>query len=121
MRQRDSRFGHADEFHRLLRRDREWQRFRIGKADVFARKDYDASRDETEIFAGMQHFGEPVHRAFFVRCAHAFNERADRVVVRVADTIVNDRFLLNALLGDLKREMNCASISFWRRCENADL
>src|SRR6266513_2860671 len=44
MRQRDSRFGHADEFHRLLRRDREWQRFRIGKADVFARKDYDPSR-----------------------------------------------------------------------------
>ena len=121
MRQRDSRFGHADEFHRLLRRDREWQRFRIGKADVFARKDYDASRDETEIFAGMQHFGEPVHRAFFVRGAHAFNERADRVVVRVAGAIVNDRFLLNAFLGNLKRERNCAVISFWRRCENADL
>ena len=66
MRQRDSRFGQADKFHRLLRRDRERQRLRIGEADVFARKDHDAPRDETEIFAGMQHFREPVHGAFFV-------------------------------------------------------
>src|SRR5437899_1239242 len=35
--------------------------------------------------------------------------------------IVNDRFLLNAFLGNLKRERNCAVISFWRGCENADL
>jgi hypothetical protein len=109
MRQRNSSFGHADKFHRLLRRDRKLQRFRIGEANVFARENDDAPCDETEIFTGMEHFCEPVHRAFFVRSAHAFNERTDRVVVRIASPIINDRFLLNALFGNLKREMNYAA------------
>jgi hypothetical protein len=41
--------------------------------------------------------------------------------VRVAVAIVNHRFLLNAFFGDLKREVDCAVISFWRRSENPDL
>src|SRR5437773_939297 len=44
----------------------------------------------------MQHYCEPVHRSFFVGCAHASNKRTDRVVVRIASSIVNDRYLLNA-------------------------
>src|SRR5262245_13366132 len=106
MRQRNSRFGHADKFDRLLRRDRELQRFWIGEADVFAGKNHNAPRDEPEIFTGMQHFHEPVHRALIVRSAHAFNKRTDRVVMRVARTIVDDRFLLNAFFSYLEREMN---------------
>ena len=101
----NARFGHSDEFHGLLRGDRERQRFRIGQSDIFAREDHDASRDEAKVFAGMQHFCEPVDRAFFVGRAHALNECADRVVVRVADAIVDDRFLLNAFLRDFEIEI----------------
>ena len=91
--ERNARFGHPDKFDRLLRRDRERQRFRISQADVFARENHDPARDETKVFAGMQHFRQPVDRAFFIGGAHAFDEGADRVVVRVALAIVNDRFL----------------------------
>src|SRR5437773_5358634 len=69
VRKRNSRFGQASKFHGLLRCNSEWKRLRIGEADVFARKNDDASRDEAEILAGMEHFGHPVHRSFFVRLA----------------------------------------------------
>ena len=67
----------------------------------------------------MEHFGQPIHCAFFVRSAHALDERADCVVVSVAGAIVDDRFLLNAFLGDCQRELN---ISSWirRRGEHAN-
>ena len=68
----------------------------------------------------MQHFREPIHGAFFIRSAHAFNERADRVVVRVAGAIVHDGFLLNAFLGNSERKMNCAA-RIRRRREHANL
>jgi hypothetical protein len=119
--QRNSSFGHADKFHRLLRRDRKLLRFRIGEANVFACENDDAPCDEPEILASMQHFCEPVHRAFLIGIAHAFNKGTDRVVVRIASPIINDRFLLNAFFGDMKREMNCAIISCWRRSENPNL
>src|SRR5207244_3484503 len=82
------RLRHPDKFHRLLRRDRKRQRFRVSKANVFTCKNHNPPRDETEIFPRVQHFCQPVHRAFFIRSAHAFDERADGVVVRVADAIV---------------------------------
>jgi hypothetical protein len=53
VRKRDARFRHADKFNGLLCRDRELQRFWIGKTDVFAGKNHDAPRDESEVFAGM--------------------------------------------------------------------
>ena len=109
MRQRDSRFGHPDKFDRLLRRDRKLQRFGVSKTDVFTCENHNPPRDETEIFPGVQHFCQPVHRAFFIRSAHAFDERADSVVVRVADAIVYDGFLLDAFLGDCEREVNGGS------------
>ena len=108
MRERNTRFGQPDKFDRLLRGDGEWERFRIGQTNVFAGKNDDAPRDETEIFTGMQHFREPVYRAFFVRSAHAFDKCADCVVVRVAGAIVDHGFLLNAFLGNSEREMNYA-------------
>jgi len=43
VRQRNSSFGHAHKFHRLLRRDRKLQRSRIGEANVFARENDDAT------------------------------------------------------------------------------
>ena len=86
--------------------DRERQCFRISETDIFARENYDAARDETKIFAGVQHFRQPVDRAFFIRSAHAFDERADRVVMRIAFLIINDRLGLNAFLSDREGEMN---------------
>ena len=110
VRKRDACFGHPDEFHSLLRCDCELQRCRISKTDIFAGENNDASRDETEIFAGVKHFCQPVHRAFFIGPPHAFDKRTDRVVVRVARAIVHDRFLLNAFLGNCEGEMNCRPV-----------
>ena len=73
------------------------------RPDVFACENDNPPRDEAKIFAGVQHFREPIHRAVFVRRAHAFDERADRVVVRVARAIIDDRFLLNAFFGNSER------------------
>src|SRR6476619_6675990 len=106
MGQWNARFRHSDKLHRLLRGDCERQRLGISQADIFARKDYDAARDETKIFAGVQHFRQPIDRTFFIRSAHALNEFADRVVMRVTFFVINDRLGLNALLSDLKGEMN---------------
>src|SRR6266480_2165030 len=64
VRKRNSRFGQANKFHGLLRCNSEWQRLRISEADVFARENDNTPRDETKIFAGVQHFSEPIHRAF---------------------------------------------------------
>ena len=118
--ERNARLGHTDEFDGLLRCDRQQQRFRIGQANVLARKDDNASRDETKIFAGVEHFRQPIYGAFFIGSAHALDERADGVVMRVTRAIINDRFLLDAFLGDGEREMdNAARIG--RRGEHADL
>ena len=100
------RFGHSDKLDRVLGRDCQRERFRIGETDVFARENYDSPRDETEILASVQHFREPIHRAFLIRPAHAFDERADRVVVCVAGAIINDCLLLNAFLGNCECEVD---------------
>ena len=78
----------------------------IGKSYIFTGENYDAARDETKIFAGVQHFREPVNRAFLVGRAHALDERADCIVMRVARAVVDNRFLLDALFGDCDREMD---------------
>ena len=119
MRERNACFGQADKFDSLLRRDRQRQRFRIGQTDVFAGKNDNAPRDKAKIFASVQHFGEPVHRASFIRSAHAFDECADRVVVGVTRAIVHNRLLLNALLGNCEREVN-HTIGIRLRCEDAN-
>src|SRR5438046_4006843 len=120
VRKRNSRFGQANKFHGLLRCNSEWQRLRISEADVFARKNDNTPRDETKIFAGVQHFSEPVHRAFFVRRAHAFDKRADRVVVRVTRAIIDDRLLFNAFFSNSHSEMNYL-VRIGLSCEHSDL
>src|SRR2546423_4220771 len=92
----------------MLCRDCEWKRLRVSQPDIFACENYDATRDETKVFTGVQHFRQPIDRASFIRSAHALNECADRVVVRVAFLVINDRFGLNALLSDAQGEMDDA-------------
>ena len=106
MGQRNARFRHSDEFNGMLRGDREGKRLRIGQADIFTCKNDDAARDKTKIFTGVQHFRQPINRAFFVRRAHALNERADGVVMRIAFLVIHHRFALNTFFRDLKREMD---------------
>ena len=112
----NARLRHPDELDGLLCRDGERQRFRIGQADVLACENNDASRDETKIFASMQHFREPIDRALFVGSAHALDKCADRVVVRISDAIVDDRFLLDAFLRNREIEMNDAIPGGTRSC-----
>ena len=50
--------------------------------------------------------------AFLVGGAHAFDEGADRIVMRVAGPVVDNRFLLNAFFGDCDREMDYAIFRF---------
>ena len=117
----NSRFRHSNEFNGLLRRDRERQRLRVGQSYIFAGENHDAARDEAKVFAGVQHFREPVNRAFLVGSAHALDESTDCIVVRVARAVVDNRFLLDALFGDCDREMDHAIFRFpWRRGEHAN-
>ena len=90
----------------MLRGDGEGKRFGVREADVFAGKNDDTARDEAKVFAGMQHFREPIDRAFLIGRTHALDEGADRVVVRVAGAIVDDGLLLDALLGHFDGEMD---------------
>src|SRR5204863_7744588 len=53
MRERNARFGQADKFDGLLRRDRQRRRFWIGQAAVFACENYNAPRAEAKIFASV--------------------------------------------------------------------
>src|SRR5947207_1866218 len=77
-----------------------------------------------------------VQRAFVIRSAHPFDKCADRIVVRVASALVNDRFLLNAFFGNGEREMHSRARVlaclfsgrtrgrlryFWRRRQDANL
>src|SRR5258707_558043 len=66
VRERDSGLRHPDKFARLLRRDRKLQRFGVSKANVFTCENHNPPRYETEIFPGVQHFRQQVHRTLFI-------------------------------------------------------
>src|SRR5205823_6444943 len=102
----DQRFGQAAGFDGLLGGDGGRERLGVGQADVFAGEDDYPAGDETEVFAGMEHFREPVDGAVLVGRAHAFDEGADGVVVGVALFVVDDGFLLNRIFGDGEGEVD---------------
>ena len=74
------------------------QRLRVGHADVLAGEDHDPAGDEPGVLAGHQHPGQPVQRRVRVGAAHALDERAGHVVVRVAVPVVADRRDVDRLL-----------------------
>src|SRR5437879_12697648 len=104
MGQWNARFRHSDKLHRLLRGDCERKRLRISQPDIFACKNYDAARDETKIFAGLQHFRQPIDRTFFIRSAHALNECADGVVMRVTFLVLTDCLVCTLSFATLRVE-----------------
>ena len=58
------------------------------------------------VFAGMNHFGQPVERRVRVAPAHRLDECRNCVIVRVFAAVVHHRLFLNALLRDGKIKRN---------------
>jgi hypothetical protein len=92
------RFGHADEMCRLLRGDRNRQRPRIGQADVLAGQNDQATRDEHQVLAGLEHARQPVQGCIRIGAAHGFDEGTDGVVMRIAGLVVDEQPLLDGVL-----------------------
>src|SRR5688572_23576859 len=80
----------------------------IREADIFGGADQDAARDEARVFASVDHFREPIKRRVWIAAAHRFDEGGDRVVMRVAVAVVNNRSFLDALFGGGEIDDDCA-------------
>ena len=114
MRQGVLGLGQPDEIHRMMRRDRQGQRLRIGQPDILARQDHEAARDETRVLPAGEHLRQPVHRRIRIAAAATLDEGGDRIVVLVLVGIVTNpplarehlelRFSDHALLGQPERE-----------------
>lgn len=64
----------------------------VRQADVLAGGDDDASGDEANVFARVQHLCQPVDGGIGITGADGFDESARRVVVRVAIAIIDYGF-----------------------------
>ena len=102
------RFRPADKFRRGETRIRQNQSHRVGETDIFCRANHDAPRDEARVFAGVNHFREPVKRRIRIATTHGFDKRGNRVVMRVAIAVIHHSLFLDALLGNLQRDANDA-------------
>ena len=69
------------------------------------RADHDAPGDEARVLAGFQHPRQPVDRRVRIAAAHALDEGAGHVVMRVAGRVVVERLALDRILGDFEREV----------------
>ena len=105
LRERNDALGQPDEVHRVLDRDRDLQRARIGVADVLGREDHHPPRDEQRILARLDHAHHPVQRRVGIAAAHALDERGDDVVVLLARAIVEQRLVLRGLAHVLGRDL----------------
>lgn len=108
LRNRNARLGPADELRGLKRRVGQHQRHRVGQAHVLRGVNHNAPRDETRVFPGVNHPGQPVERRVGVASAHGFDERGDGVVVRVAVAVIHYRLFLDARFGHPQRDANRA-------------
>ena len=98
--QRDLRLGQAEKFAGLLGGDGEEQPAGVGQADILAGGNDEAPGNEADVFPGMEHFGQPIERGIGIAAADAFDEGADRIVVRIILGIVDHGFALDAFLDD---------------------
>ena len=81
-------FGHTYKMTRLIRRHRYFERTRIGKSYILARKPRDAPCDIQRIFARFQHARKPIHRRIGIGIAHRLMQRRNKVVVFLAGFVV---------------------------------
>lgn len=96
----DSALGHTEEFEGLLGGDGDLEGGGVSEADVFGGGNDETSGDETGVFSGVEHFGEPVEGGIGIRAADGLDEGGDGVVVLVAIGVVEDGLLLNGFGGD---------------------
>ena len=93
----DPGLGQPDELDGLLGGDRQRQGQWIGKADILAGEDHQPACDKAQLLTRMEHLGQPVEGGVGVATPEALDEGADRVVVIVARTVVDDGLFLDAL------------------------
>ena len=82
------------------------RRGRIGIAHVLAGQDHQPPGEEPHVFAPFEHPGQPVEGRVGIAAANALDQRADRVVMRVAVAVVLHRLALDRLLGQLAGELD---------------
>ncbi|MFM1943063.1 MAG: hypothetical protein RI897_2045 [Verrucomicrobiota bacterium] len=99
-------FGPADEFGGLEGGGGEDEGGGVGEADVFCCVYDDAAGDESGIFAGVDHFGEPVEGGIWVASAHGFDEGGDCIVVGVTVGAIDHGLFLDTFLGDFESEVD---------------
>ena len=97
MREWDDALGQTDEIDRIFDCERDLQCARIGVADILGGKDDHPARDEERILPGLDHPRHPVKCRIGIAAAHALDERGDDVVMLLAGTIVEQRFVLRRL------------------------
>ena len=90
-----ARFGHSDELNGLHGGDGDGQSPGIRITYVFRCQDNQSSCDESRIFAGIQHLGQPVQGCIGIGAAHAFDKGGDSVVVLIFIMVVKHGFLLD--------------------------
>src|SRR5574341_100173 len=101
-------FGQPDPLEGFGAGRRDDDAVRLGQPDILPGQDQQAAHDETRVFPGHDHLRQPEQRRVRVGAAHRLDEGADRVVVLVEALIVMHRPLLDALLGDLQRDVHRA-------------
>lgn len=116
----DTGFGPADEFRGLEGGGGEDEGGGVGEADVFCCVDDDSSGDESGVFAGVDHFGEPVEGGIRVAPAHGLDECGDGVVVGVTVGAVDHGLFLDAFFGDFEGEVDEVVFRRGRGCEGGD-
>ena len=116
----DLGFWEADKIGGLLGGDGEDEGMGIGEADVFAGEDDEASGDEAEVFACVEHFGEPVEGGVGVGAADTFDEGGDGIVVLVAVLVIDHGFFLDTFFGDGVGDVD-DSEGIWRGSDDGDL
>ena len=110
-------FGQADKLACLQCGRSDHQGLRIGVAHILRGADDDSPGNEARVLAGFQHACQPVDGRVRVAAAHALNEGAGQVVVRVAGRVVIEHLPLDGILGHLEREFHRLLLGR----ENADL
>ncbi len=98
--------GQADAVESGRGRLGQHQRLGISQPDILAGKDQHAAKDKARVLAGMDHLGEPIHRRVGVRAAQGLDKGADGVIVIVPLLVIEDDPALDALLGDIKGDVN---------------
>ena len=114
MRQWYPALRHANEFQRVMGVQGDPQSTGIRESDVFRCGDDKTPRDETRVFAGMQHFRQPIQRGIRIGAADGFDESRNRIVMRIAIGIIDHRLALDRFLGDFECQVNHAVVT--QRC-----